>query len=235
MTATAISGPTENASEKPLLRGVSHAVAFVLALPATALVASRAPDARASAAILVYGAALAAQYGVSALYHRVTWAAPARARMRRLDHACIFLLIAGSYTPLFVLVPGGSARAVAIVWAGAALGVAKSIAWAHAPKWITAILCVALGWALAGEVIARGPVAGWPCVLLLVASGAVYSVGALVYALKRPDPLPRTFGYHEVFHAIVVAASLLAYAHVWSVVSFYLSARATTPSPVFVQ
>ena len=223
------------ASERPLLRGVSHAIAFFVSLGATALLALRAPDRRALVAVLVYGASLAAQLGTSALYHRVTWTPAARARMRRLDHACIFLLIAGSYTPLFLLVPGGSPHALAIIWIGAAVGVVKSLAWAHAPKWITALVCVALGWAVVGEVVARAGAAGWPCILLLVASGAVYSVGALVYALKRPDPFPRTFGYHEIFHALVVAASVLVYAHVTGVLSSYLAARATTPSPVLVQ
>jgi len=238
--ASAASAPT-----KPLLRGVSHEVAFYVSLAGTALLAHTATGAhdaaarhRALFAALVYGASLAAQLGVSALYHRVTWSAAARARMRRLDHAAIFVLIAGSYTPLFTLVPdarGDATHAATIVWLGAALGVVKSLVWPHAPKWLTALVCVALGWAVIGQVVARAPAVGWTCVGLLVASGVVYSAGASVYALKRPNPLPATFGYHEVFHALVVAASALVYAHVTLVVSAYLAVLQTVPSPAFVQ
>jgi hemolysin III len=136
--------------------------------------------------------------------------------MRRLDHAAIFILIGGGYTPLFSLVPSekGGHGALLAIWLGVALGVVKSVAWPKAPKWLTALLCVGLGWTVVGEVIARIPMVGGTCAWLLVAAGSTYSVGALVYALKRPDPFPRVFGYHEVFHLIVVLASVFLFTHV---------------------
>ncbi len=201
---------------KPLLRGVSHQVAFFAAAVAAAWLAGVAKTPEAARASLVFGAALVALFGTSALYHRVNWSQKGRMRMRRLDHAAIFLLIAGGYTPLFALVPAshGGHAALLMIWVGAGLGIAKSLAWAHAPKWVTAILCVGLGWAVVGEVVDRAPVVGWTAIGMLVLSGSIYSLGALVYALKRPDPAPRVFGYHEVFHALVIVASACLFAHV---------------------
>src|SRR5205085_9507845 len=130
-----------------------------------------------------------------ALYHRVNWSEPARKRMRRLDHAAIFVLIGGGYTPLFSLIPSrnGGHGALLAVWIGVSIGVLKSLLWPHAPKWITAALCVLLGWVVVGQVMERVAIVGLPCILWLVASGVIYSAGAVVYALKRPDPAPRVF------------------------------------------
>lgn len=203
---------------KPLLRGVSHQVAFFFALVATVfLVRSARPGAAVPA--LVFGATLSMLFGVSALYHRVQWTERARMRMRRLDHAAIFMLIAGGYTPLFALVPAstGGHAALAAIWIGAGVGVVKSLAWPRAPKWLTALLCVALGWMVVGPVLDRLPVVGGRAVGLLVACGVVYSVGALTYALKRPNPWPAAFGYHETFHALVIVASALLFMHVVAV------------------
>ena len=111
------------------------------------------------------------------------------------------------------LLDGGHA-ALAAIWIGAGVGVAKSLAWPKAPKWLTALLCVGLGWMVVMPVIERTPVVGSLCVGLLVLCGVIYSLGAVVYATKRPDPFPRIFGYHEVFHAIVIAASVCLFAHV---------------------
>ena len=124
--------------------------------------------------------------------------------------------IAGVLTPLFALIPSraGGHGALLAIWAGALLGVVKSLAWPNAPKWVTAMLCVILGWTVVGQVVDRAPIVGWASVLWLVAGGAIYSVGAVVYALKRPDPVPRVFGYHEVFHALVIIASACVYMHV---------------------
>jgi hemolysin III len=204
---------------KPLLRGVSHQVAFFCAIVASAVLVVRARPGAATLAALVFGASLVMLFGTSALYHRVEWSPEARKRMRRLDHAAIFLLIAGGYTPLFGLVPSsaGGHGALAAIWIGSSVGVLKSLAWPDAPKWITALLCVVLGWTVVGDVIDRVGVVGPMSVGLLIASGAIYSLGALVYALKRPDPLPRIFGYHEVFHALVVLASVCLFAHVVTV------------------
>ncbi len=206
---------------KPLFRGVSHQIGFFVSLAAIALLLHRCEDRRAVAVAIVFGASLANLLGTSALYHRVHWTPAARQRMRRLDHAAIFVLIAGGYTPLFALVPApdGGHLALAMIWAAAALGVLKSLVWVRAPKWITALLAVGVGWLAVGQVTARLAAVGPLCVGLLVASGTIYSLGAIVYALKRPDPLPRTFGYHEVFHALVVVASVCLYLHVWLVIA----------------
>jgi len=205
---------------KPLLRGVSHQIAFFVAIVATAVLVMRAPSRTGALAALVFGATLVLLFGTSALYHRIDWTPAARARMRRMDHAAIFMLIGGGYTPLFWLVPnaGGGHGALLAIWIGAAIGVVKSLAWPHAPKWLTALLCVAIGWMVIGQVVARTAVVGSTCVGFLVIGGITYSVGALVYALKRPDPFPRVFGYHEIFHLLVILASASVFAHVVLVV-----------------
>lgn len=205
---------------KPTLRGVSHQVAFFAAIVATAALVWHAPSARAAAACGVYGASLTALFGISALYHRPHWTPEKRRIMRRLDHAGIFLLIAGTYTPLFALLddPRLHYRPLWIVWIGAALGVGKSMLWPHAPKWITAALCVLLGWAAVGDVVRLAPVMGALSTWLLVIGGLVYSAGAVVYARKRPDPIPRVFGYHEVFHALVIVASICHFVSVVHIV-----------------
>jgi hemolysin III len=179
----------------------------------------RAGPGAPTAAALVFAASLANLFGTSALYHRIDWTPAARKRMRRLDHAAIFLLIGGGYTPIFALVPStaGSHGALAAIWLGAGVGVIKSLAWPNAPKWMTAMLCVVLGWMVVGQVTDRSAIVGALSVGLLVASGVIYSLGAVVYALKRPDPFPRVFGYHEVFHALVVVASVCLFAHVVTV------------------
>jgi hemolysin III len=203
-------------TDKPRLRGVSHQVAFFAAPIAGVALVLRSKSPAAVAAVTVFGVSLALLFGTSALYHRVNWDAVQRQRMRRLDHAAIFVLIAGGYTPLFALVPssGGGHGALWAIWIGAAVGVIKSLLWPQAPKWVTALLCVVLGWTVVGQVIDRAPAVGWLAVGMLVACGVIYSLGAVVYALRRPDPFPRVFGYHEVFHAIVIVASACLFAHV---------------------
>ena len=212
MTAT-VSVPSP---EKPLLRGYSHQIAAVLAPVATVLLVASADSGASATAAAVFGATAALLFAVSALYHRVSWSPAARQRMRRLDHAAIFIMIAGGYTPLFTLVPSASGGhgALLAIWLGSSVGVVKSLVWPGAPKWLTALLCVGLGWMVVGEVIERSAVIGPVATGLLVASGLTYSAGALVYARKRPDPWPRVFGYHEVFHLLVIVASGLLFAHV---------------------
>jgi hemolysin III len=205
---------------KPLLRGVSHKFAFFVALAASVVLVLRAPSGTAAWSTAVFGASLVTLFGTSALYHRVDWSDAARMRMRRLDHSAIFILIAGGYTPLFAITAssGRGFGALAAIWIGAGVGVVQSLAWPRAPKWVTALLCVGLGWMVTGPVIDRAPLVGGLAVGLLVACGVVYSLGALVYAMKRPDPRPLVFGYHEVFHALVIVASVLLFAHVVTVV-----------------
>jgi hemolysin III len=192
---------------KPRLRGVFHQYAFFASLASGTLLVLLAATTRALVAAAVYAASVSALFGVSALYHRVTWTTSARRRMRRLDHAMIFLLIAGTYTPVGLLVLHGTLGAVvlAVVWGGALVGIVLQLAWTTAPRWLGGTVYLALGWvavAAMPQLFARLGVAGG---LLVVVGGLVYSAGAAVYALRRPDPVPAVFGYHEVFHLLVIA------------------------------
>lgn len=210
------STPRAGAPPKPLLRGVSHQVAFFVALAATAMLVMSCETRAGALASLVFGASLSTLLGTSAMYHRVDWTPAARMRMRRMDHAAIFVLTGGGYTPLFALVahPKGGHGALALIWIGASVGIVKSLAWARAPKWVTAGVCVVIGWLGIAEVLARVSVVGATCVGLLFAGGVTFSIGAVVYALKRPNPWPRVFGYHEIFHLLVIVASGFLFAHV---------------------
>ncbi len=201
------------APAKPLLRGVSHEIAAFVALAGWIALAAVAPSARARAAANVYGASLFALFLVSAVYHRPNWPPRARAWMRRLDHSAIFLLVAGTYTPVCLLLPPASGLPLlAIVWGGAALGVVQSIVWVHAPKPLVAAIYVALGWAVLPVLPAIRTALGSAALALLAAGGAAYTLGAVIYAARRPDPFPRVFGYHEVFHALVIAAAACHFA-----------------------
>jgi hemolysin III len=203
----------ETAPRKPLLRGVSHELAAGAALVGWILLAARAASTAAAVAAHVYGASLFALFAVSAAYHRPNWPPRARAVMRRLDHSAIFLLIAGTYTPMCLLLGGTTGwTLLAAVWVGAALGVLQSVFWAKAPKWLVAALAVALGWAVVPTLPTLWAALGGGALSLLLAGGLAYTAGAVVYARRRPDPFPRVFGYHEVFHALVIAAAVCHYA-----------------------
>jgi hemolysin III len=205
------------ARQKPRLRGVSHEWAFFLSLGAGGALVMAAPTPRATLAVAIYAASLSALLGVSALYHRVTWTRPEIRRwMRRLDHSMIFLLIAGTVTPFAVLVldgPWASALLVA-VWAGAAAGIVVELIWIAAPKWATTVVYLSVGWigvlGFPGIVVNAGLGAG----ALIAAGGVLYTAGAIVYARQRPDPNPAVFGYHEIFHLLVIAAAAAHFAAV---------------------
>ena len=208
---------------KPRLRGVFHQYAFFVSIAAGAALIAAASSGRARLAAGVYALALSALLGTSALYHRVNWRPAARRWMRRLDHSMIFVLIAGTYTPVALLALHGTlARVVLIVlWAGAAGGVIFKLAWIDAPKWLLAATYVALGLVCAA-VFGELPAAiGWLAVSGLIAGGALYIVGAVVYASGRPNPWPKVFGYHEIFHVLVIAAASLHY----SVIAFAVIPR----------
>jgi hemolysin III len=192
---------------KPRLRGVFHQYAFFVSLGSGTLLVLLAATPRASVAAAIYAASVSALFGVSALYHRVTWTTPARRRMRRLDHSMIFLLIAGTYTPVGLLVLQGTLATVvlAVVWGGALAGIALELAWTTAPRWLGGTVYLALGWVAVVATPQLFAQLGLTAVLLIVAGGLAYSVGAAVYALRRPDPVPAVFGYHEVFHLLVIA------------------------------
>jgi hemolysin III len=198
------------APAKPVLRGVFHEVAAAGALAAWVLLVAAASPGAATAAAAVYGATLFALFATSALYHRPNWPPRARTVMRRLDHSAIYLLIAGTYTPFCLLVGGTSGRAMlAVAWGGAALGVLQSLLWIRAPKAVSAAIYVLLGWVVLPVVPAMLRALGPGALALLAAGGLAYTLGAVVYATRRPDPIPRVLGYHEIFHALVVVAAAL--------------------------
>ncbi|HZA90197.1 MAG TPA: hemolysin III family protein [Solirubrobacterales bacterium] len=201
--------------QKPRLRGVSHQWAFFASLVAGAALIVAAPTPRATIAAAIYAVSLSALLGVSALYHRVNWVRPAVRRwMRRLDHSMIFLLIAGTATPFCLLVLSGTlAEALLIaVWAGAAAGIVVELVWVEAPKWVSVIVYLAVGWIGAIGYPAIILTAGIGAGILIALGGALYTAGAVVYARQRPDPRPATFGYHEIFHVLVIAAAIAHFA-----------------------
>jgi hemolysin III len=197
----------------PRLRGVSHAIAFLLAVAAAIIVIVLAPAGRATVAVAIYGAGLIALFGTSALYHR--WPGPARLKplLQRLDHSTIFVFIAACYTPIALIVLHGALAWVVltIAWTGAAAGVALSLRSTGAPRVLTAGSYLALGWvaliALPQLIHELKPAP----LILLAGGGLLYSVGAVIYARQRPDPWPATFGFHEIFHALVILAAAAQY------------------------
>jgi hemolysin III len=190
---------------KPLMRGVFHQVAFFLTLVVGSWLVLKADGATARIACTIYAASVATLFGISALYHRPTWSVAARARMRRLDHSAIFILIAGTYTPMALTLPAKSANnMLAVAWVGGALGVLRALFWVNAPKWLVAALALAMGWLAIIYFPAIGRMTNHWVVVWMGAGGVAYSVGAVIYARRRPDPWPRVFGYHEIFHALVV-------------------------------
>jgi hemolysin III len=196
---------------KPRLRGVLHQWAAMVAALAGAYLVLSAPAGEARVASAIYAVSIVGLFTVSAIYHRVNWTRPsARAWMRRLDHAMIFVMVAGTVTPIAALVLEGGWRTtvLSVAWGMAGVGITIKLLWIGAPKWLSAAIYVGMGWAgmaifpkLVGDL---GP---WPAVGL-VGGGVLYTVGAVIYATKKPDPLPRIFGYHEIFHALVIVAAL---------------------------
>ena len=206
---------------KPRLRGVFHQYAFYVALVAGTVLVALSDSGRELVATWIYAAALAAMFGVSALYHRINWtSARVRKWMRRLDHSTILLLIAGTYTPFALLAfEGRLATAILIVvWSGAAAGLVLNLAWIDAPTWVTAAVFIALGWVGIVTVPQMFDLGVAPAVLVFV-GGGLYTLGALAYATKRPNPYPATFGYHEIFHLLVIGAAVV---HFVAIAAFVL-------------
>jgi hemolysin III len=201
---------------RPRLRGVSHQYAFFASLVLGLALVATAPTQSARLASAAFAASVAAMFGVSAVYHRVTWRPRPRAWMARLDHATIYVLIAGTYTPYALLALFGAWRVVvlAVVWSGAAVAIVLKFAWVRAPKALAAATGVALGWAGVVALPQLAEELGAVATGLVLVGGALYTAGAVVYALRRPDPRPAVFGYHELFHALVVAGVACHYASV---------------------
>jgi hemolysin III len=195
----------------PRLRGVLHAYAFWFAAVAAGVLIALAPTGSARVAAAVYGVGLCMLFAASGLYHRWRWSPRWKPLLRRLDHSTIYLFIAATSTPIAVLVLDGTLRAVVLVsvWAGAALGIAFALAWIDAPRLLVAATYLAVGWAGVVALPALLDRVGVAAVVLFVTGGALYSIGATVYAMRRPDPWPRVFGFHELFHALVIAAAIV--------------------------
>jgi hemolysin III len=193
---------------KPRLRGVSHQIAAFLAAPAGAVLVAGANGASARNAAITYSLCLFGLFTVSATYHRPMWSERARRLLWRLDHSAIFFLIAGTYTPFCMLLPPGlRGAALAAVWTGAAVGTAVSLLWVGAPKRLMAALYVLVGWVAVPVLPALAARLGAGALALLFAGGLLYTAGAAIYAWRRPDPFPTVFGFHEIFHLLVVAAA----------------------------
>ncbi|MEU1746994.1 PAQR family membrane homeostasis protein TrhA [Micromonospora arida] len=198
---------------KPRMRGWLHTYAFFVAVVCGIVLCSIAatrPGWAPLVSCLIYSLTVCGLFGTSALYHRRVWSERGYQVMRRMDHSMIFVFIAGTYTPLcaMLLAPRPATVMLALVWGGALAGVAVKVIWPHAPRWVSAPLYLALGWvavAMLPEILRGGGVAA---LVLLIVGGAIYSVGAIFYALRRPNPWPTVFGHHEFFHACTLLAAL---------------------------
>ena len=198
---------------KPVFRGWSHAVAALAATAIAPIVIALGPGGGDRAVVAVYAIAVIGVFGVSAAYHRFDWSPAMQAIIRRLDHSMIFVFIAATYTPVgfFALNPGAARLVLSVVWSGALLGVIGRVVWLNAPRWVLIAPYPVVGWAallVIGDIWRGLGVAGST---LLFIGGGLYTLGALIYAARRPDPWPRWFGYHEIFHLLVVAAVALHY------------------------
>ena len=196
---------------KPRLRGVFHEVAFFVSLVSGAALIWAAPTPGSTVVMAVYAVSISLLFGVSALFHRHTWGPVGRRRMRRADHSTIFIAIAGSYTAVAGIALTGWARTTVllIVWIGAAIGITLRQLWLDAPKWVIALPYVVVGWAAVAVLPQLYRALGPTGFTLLLVGGLAYSAGAVVYALKKPNPVPGVFGYHEVFHACTIVGAVL--------------------------
>jgi hemolysin III len=205
---------------KPRMRGWLHAYAFFVALVGGVVLCTLAalrPGIAPVMSAAVYSLSVCAMFGVSGLYHRRVWTERGYQVMRRLDHSMIFIFIAGTYTPFCVLLLPKSTAVLLLwlVWGGAVLGVGMQLIWPHAPRWVSAPLYLALGWvavAVMPDLLHKGGVAAF---VLLCVGGLAYSVGAVFYALRRPNPWPTVFGHHEFFHACTLIAAICHYVAVY--------------------
>ncbi len=196
------------------MRGWLHAGAFPVSVALGVIAVALASTFRARLAVGIYALSIALLFGTSALYHRKMWSTSrARSLMKRLDHSMIFVFIAGTYTPLTLLAlpPRTSRTILTIVWSGAAVGIGLRMLWLHSPRFLMVPLYIALGWVAVFVIPQLLHTAGVTTLVLIIVGGVLYSIGALVYATRRPNPAPETFGYHEVFHAFTIIAAACHY------------------------
>ena len=208
---------------KPRLRGVFHEIAFYVSVVAGVLLVATAEPGRGRLSAVVFASCVSACFGFSALYHRPTWQPRARSWLARLDHAGIYLLIAGTYTPfgLIVMSHAWAVVVLSIVWTGSAAAILLKLFWPGKPKKLSAALGLILGW-IAVVAYSQFLKLPGPALVLIGIGGAAYSVGAIVYARKKPDPIPHVLGYHEVFHLLTILAAGCFY----GVIAFYVLPRA---------
>lgn len=202
---------------KPLLRGHFHQAAFFFASGACVMLVIKSHSTEALVASTIYSLSLIFLLGVSSLYHRINWQPESRQIMKRLDHSAIYILIAGTFTPICVLAlsPESGQKLLYIIWGIAVLGVVQSLFFIHAPKWLSAILYVIAGYMILPYL---GELKDRVNIMLLIAGGLTYTVGAMTYALKRPVLKPNVFGYHEVFHILVIIGAALHFALIYPLV-----------------
>jgi hemolysin III len=207
--------------KKPILRGYLHQEAFFISLGACALLIAKSTNQTSLIASLLYSFGLLSLFGVSAIYHRPHWQPKPRALLKRLDHSAIFLLIAGSFTPicLLALTPEKGQHLMIVIWSVAVAGVLQSVFWVKAPKWLTAVFYVAMGWLVLPYLSELRESLGLQNLILLAAGGAAYTVGAVFYAVKRPKLSPRVFGYHELFHALTIVGAALQFVVVYKLIN----------------
>lgn len=200
----------ENKLTKPLLRGHFHQAAFFFAAGACVMMLAQIKTTSLFIALLIYSLSLTGLFGVSAVYHRPTWSPSKRMWMRRLDHAAIYVLIAGTGTPLFYLSlpPETGMKLLILTWTVASFGIFQSLFWVNAPKWVSSILYVIAGYIVVPYFPEMKSSLGTSGILLIIAGGVFYTIGAIIYAVKRPDPWPKFFGYHEIFHLVVIVGAV---------------------------
>jgi hemolysin III len=207
-------------NQKPLLRGHFHQAAFFFALGASGVLIAAAHEPRVRMAAIIYGFSLAGLFGISTIYHRPHWQPEVRSWLRRLDHSAIYVLIAGTATPvcLIGMANDTGGRLLWFIWVAAAAGIIKTLFWVNSPRMLTAALYVGIGCLTVPFVSEMEAALGWGKLSLIVLGGVIYAMGALVYATKWPNPIPSVFGYHEVFHVLVVIASLLHFIVIYQLV-----------------
>jgi hemolysin III len=206
---------------RPRLRGVFHLWAFVAAVAAGLVLVLLADGTLATFSSWVYAVALAAMFGASALYHRFPWKSAARRIWaRRLDHSMIFVFIAGTYTPFALLRFEGTTKwlVLVLVWSGAMFGLVLELVWIDSPRWLSAIAYLSVGWVGILAIPQMFTAVGIAGAVLLLVGGGLYTLGALIYAIQWPNPFPRTLGFHEIFHLLVVAAAVTQFVAVSLVV-----------------
>lgn len=218
-----MSNPTssQTAIPKPLLRGYLHQEAFFIALGACILLIAKSSQSLTLVAAIIYSLGLLMMLGVSAIYHRIHWQPKPRALMKRLDHSAIFIQIAGTFTPICLLALNETDGIflLKVIWTAAVAGILQSIFWVKAPKFVTAIFYVIMGWIALPYVSEMGKALGTTRISLLIAGGIVYTVGSLFYATKRPRMAPLVFGYHELFHLFTIIGAILHFAVIYQLIT----------------